>query len=239
MIGTYGSARRQSVLINAQPIRLDIEQPDHPRWFSTFRWFWDYAGGMMTDWGVHLLDIVQAGVRRRAKPKIVTASGGKWYLTDNRETPDTLKVTYEYPSGWIATYENRNNNGQSLFKKSYGILLFGTNGTMFIDRSEFFILPEMKVETSDEAAEKVKIPLMPESSMKSVSSGNLNHWQNFISCIKSREKPISDIEVCHKSTTTCLLGNVALLLGRAPGVRCRKTNAGKSQAAEMADSRIS
>ena len=67
----------------------------------------------MTDWGVHLLDIVQAAFNEE-QPKYVTASGGKWYLTDNRETPDTLKVTYEYPSGWIATYENRNNNGQSI-----------------------------------------------------------------------------------------------------------------------------
>jgi predicted dehydrogenase len=197
---------------NANRFGYDIERPDYPRWFSNFRWFWDYAGGMMTDWGVHLLDIVQAGFDEE-QPKIVTATGGKWYLKDNRETPDTLKVTYEYPSGWMATYENRNNNGQSLFNKSYGILLFGTNGTMFIDRSEYFILPEMKVESADEAAEKTKTPLMQESSMKSVSSGNFNHWKNFISCIKSREKPISDIEVCYKSTATCLLGNVALRSG--------------------------
>jgi predicted dehydrogenase len=197
---------------NANRFGYDVERPDHPRWFSNFRWFWDYAGGMMTDWGVHLLDIVQAGFDEE-QPKIITASGGKWYLKDNRETPDTLKVTYEYPSGWIATYENRNNNGQSMFKKPYGILLFGTNGTMFIDRSEYFILPEMKVGTPEEAEAKTHIPLMQESSMKSVSSGNFNHWQNFISCIKTRENPISDVEICYKSTATCLLGNVALRTG--------------------------
>ena len=197
---------------NANRFGYDIEQPDHPRWFSNFRWFWDYAGGMMTDWGVHLLDIVQAGFNEE-QPKVITASGGKWYLTDNRETPDTLKVTYEYPSGFVATYENRNNNAQSLFDKSYGILFYGTNGSLFVDRSEYFALPEMKVEPAEEGGPKTKIPLMQESSMKSVSSGNFNHWRNFVSCIKTREKPISDIEVCHKSTTTCLLGNVALRSG--------------------------
>jgi hypothetical protein len=54
---------------------------------------------------------------------------------------------------------------------------------------------------------------MQESSMKRVSSGNLNHWKNFISCIKTRENPISDVEICYKSTATCLLGNVALRTG--------------------------
>ncbi|MFZ0592513.1 MAG: Gfo/Idh/MocA family oxidoreductase, partial [Bryobacteraceae bacterium] len=194
---------------NANRFGYDIEHPAHPRWFSNFRWFWDYAGGMMTDWGVHLLDIVQGGMNEE-QPKYISASGGKWYLNDNRETPDTLKVAYEYQSGWIATYENRNNNGQSMFNKGYGILFFGTNGTMFVDRSEYFILPEMKV---SEENRTTQTPLMAESSMQSVSSGNFNHWKNFVSCIKTRERPVSDIEVCYKSTATCLLGNVALRTG--------------------------
>jgi predicted dehydrogenase len=196
---------------NANRFGYDVEQPEHPRWFSNFRWFWDYAGGMMTDWGVHLLDIVQGGMNEE-QPKYISASGGKWYLTDNRETPDTLKVTYEYESGWIATYENRNNNGQSMFKKPYGILFYGTNGTLFADRSEYFILPEMKADEPG-SSKAAKVPLMQATSMRSVSSGNFNHWKNFVSCIKSREKPASDIEVCYKSTATCLLGNVALRSG--------------------------
>ena len=51
---------------------------------------------------------------------------------------------------------------------------------------------------------------MEEAEEKSVDSGNLNHRANFLQCIRTREKPISDIEVCQRSTTTCLLGNVAL-----------------------------
>jgi predicted dehydrogenase len=196
---------------NANRFGYDVERPEHPRWFSNFRWFWDYAGGMMTDWGVHLLDIVQGGMNEE-QPQYISATGGKWYLTDNRETPDTLKVTYEYESGWIATYENRNNNGQSMFKKPYGILFYGTNGTLFADRSEYFILPEMKAEKPDSAKEP-NVPLMQATSMRSTSSGNFNHWKNFVACIKSREKPASDIEICYKSTATCLLGNVALRSG--------------------------
>ncbi len=86
-----------------------------PKAFSHFRWFWDYAGGMMTDWGVHLLDIVQMAFNEQM-PKAVTALGGKFWLTDNRETPDTLVVSYEY-ANFLATYENRNSSSESMFGK--------------------------------------------------------------------------------------------------------------------------
>ena len=77
----------------------------HPERFSSFRWFWHYAGGMMTDWGVHLLDIVQWAMNVEG-PSGISAQGGKLYLQDNRETPDTLQVTYQYP-GFVCVYENR------------------------------------------------------------------------------------------------------------------------------------
>ena len=122
--------------------------------------------------------------------------GGKLWVKDNRETPDTLQVTYEYP-GFIAVYENRSSNSQSMFEKGGGILFHGTKATMFVDRSGFKIVPERgsDVEPMEE---------------KSESGGNVRHWANFLECVRTREKPISDIEICQRSTTTCLLGNVAL-----------------------------
>jgi len=175
------------------PNRFGVDPKDH--YFSTFRWFWDYAGGMMTDWGVHWLDIVQWAFDE-GMPTGVSGFGEKFYLKDNRETPDTLQVTYEYP-GFLAVYENRECNAQSMFDKSGGILFHGTKGTMYLDRSGYKIVPE---KGSD---------LQP-SEMKSTSGGNLEHWANFLDCVKTREKPTSDIEKCQHSTTTCLLGNVAL-----------------------------
>jgi predicted dehydrogenase len=166
------------------------------KWFSHFRWFWDYAGGMMTDWGVHWLDIVQLAFNEEM-PTTITALGGKYWLKDNRETPDTLEVVYEYPSGMIATYENRNSNAQSMFQKGGGILFHGTKATLFVDRSEYRIVPERG---SD----------LEPATVKASSSGNKEHWANFLQCIRTREKPTSDIEKCQRSTTTCLLGNVAL-----------------------------
>jgi predicted dehydrogenase len=166
------------------------------RYFSRFRWFWDYAGGMMTDWGVHWLDIVQWAFNEEM-PTAVTALGSKYRLHDNRETPDTLHVAYEYPSGLIATYENRTGNGQSMFNKGGGILFHGDQATLFVDRSEYRLVPERGVEMEPEQ-------------VKSTGGGNREHWANFLECMRTREKPISDVEHCQHSTTTCLLGNIAL-----------------------------
>jgi len=166
-----------------------------PKAFSHFRWFWDYAGGMMTDWGVHLLDIVQMAFDE-VMPLSITALGNRFWLTDNRDTPDTLAVTYEYP-GFLATYENRNSNANSMFGRGYGILFHGTNGTLFVDRSMYQLVPE-------------KGSSLTEVEEKSSNNANMAHWANFLDCIKTRKNPASDIENCQRSSTTCLLGNVAL-----------------------------
>ena len=165
-----------------------------PNNFSFFRYFWDYAGGMMTDWGVHWLDIVQMAFEE-AMPHTITSIGDKLWLTDNRETPDTLQVTYEYP-GFIATYEDRSNNAQSMFNKDGGILFHGSEATLYVDRESYIVVPEGRGGSRKE--------------VKSTSSGNLNHWANFLECVRTRERPASDIEKCFRSTSTCLLGNVAL-----------------------------
>jgi predicted dehydrogenase len=167
-----------------------------PKAYSHFRWFWDYAGGMMTDWGIHLLDIVQMAFQE-IEPTSIAGLGGKFYLQDNRETPDTLQVTYEYPNGMIATYENRETNAQSMFKHGYGILFHGTEGTLFVDRAGYQLVPEK--DSSLEAMEAQRS-----------NDALLDHWQNFIECIKTRKRPASDIEIGHHSTTTAILGNVSL-----------------------------
>src|SRR5471032_2566102 len=63
--------------------------------FPTFRYFWDYAGGAMTDWGVHLIDPLHQCLGE-PMPVAVSALGGKFYVEDNTETPDSMEATFQY-----------------------------------------------------------------------------------------------------------------------------------------------
>jgi predicted dehydrogenase len=173
-----------------------------PRW-STFRYFWDYAGGYMTDWGVHLIDIVHWAMQVEG-PSVIASMGGRYYIQDNADTPDTLQVTYEYENpNFVCVYENRWDNGNSMYGKGYGIEFHGTDGTLFVDRSGFEVFPEMRRRGKEEVARTASMQ------MKSVNNSHSDHVRNFLDCMKTRKRPISDIEIGHRSTSACLLGNVA------------------------------
>jgi predicted dehydrogenase len=164
--------------------------------FPYFRYFWDYAGGMMTDWGVHLIDPIHSAMGE-PMPKSVSALGGKWYVTDNRDTPDTLTVNYEYPGDFILTFESLTATSQSPHPASNaGTLYCGTRGQMFVSRRGIQVTPE---NGSDLEAQEIK----PTNNM------NMAHWANFIDCIRTRQKPTSDIETCFRSTAACQLANIS------------------------------
>ena len=173
-----------------------------PKAFSHFRWFWDYAGGMMTDWGVHVLDIAQMGMSEKM-PKSVNSFGGKLWFKDNRETADTIMATYDY-GNFVASYEHRSANANSMFGKGYGTMFHGSKATLFVDRSLYHVYPE-------------KGGGIEEIEVKSSNNSNVAHWANFLDCVKSRQKPISDIEICYKSSVTCLLANISLRSGKRVG----------------------
>ncbi len=174
----------------------------NPRRYSDFRWFWDYAGGMMTDWGVHLLDIVLWAMDEPG-PTAVSAMGEKYVIQDNRETPDTILATYEFPE-FACTYENRITNGQSMFDQNYGIAFHGTKGTLFVDRRRWEILPETeRVETGTRNR-------MPAASGEAGNNSTDGHWDDFVTAMRDRSKPVADILEGHRSTVTALLGNISM-----------------------------
>jgi predicted dehydrogenase len=177
-----------------------------PDVWSYFRWFWDYAGGMMTDWGVHLIDIVHWAMDVDA-PLSVSAVGGKFALSDNRETPDTLVAVYRYPK-FTLSYENRVCNAQLMNGKAYGIEFYGTDATLFVDRAGFEIRPESRREG------EVVTPRTTALSEASVPFGEFpSHPRNFIDCVKARRMPICDIETGHRSSSAAILGNLAYRSG--------------------------
>jgi predicted dehydrogenase len=182
------------------------------RWAS-FRYFWDYAGGHMTDWGAHLLDIVQWAMKVDG-PRAVSAAGGKFCLKDNRETPDTQQVTYEYPD-FVCTFEARHGNANSMYGKDYGIQFHGTDATLYVNRSGFQVYPEKRKGVAIGSTSGAWSGLKPDVDrtasvqMDVANDPHLDHVRNFLDCMKSRQRPISDVEIGHQVTAACHLGNVA------------------------------
>ena len=186
------------------------------RFHLLFRWFFDYAGGMMSDWGVHLNDIVIWALNAKG-PKSVCTTGGIFTTDDERDTPDTMQVVYEFP-GCTLTYSMRKGNGLKYNGHEYGILFCGTDGSLMLDRSGFEVIPDkvvlpygIKLVHGDRPIRKIE--LKSESVTKGVD-GQDAHVRNFLDCMKSRALPTCDIEIAHRSTNTCHLGNISYKLGR-------------------------
>ena len=90
-----------------------------------------------------------------------------------------------------------------MYGKGYGIEFHGTEGTLFVDRSGFQIFPEKK-----KVGDKY-FDLTESAEMKDLPNSHVNHAANFLECVKSRKHPISEVETGHRSTSTCLLANIA------------------------------
>ena len=146
------------------------------RFHYEFRWFWDYAGGLMCDWGVHLIDIVLWGMGV-GEPNSVSSVGGKRLIpTDPRETPDYLNVTYDF-GHFSNTWEHYMGTTAGQYGgKGHGIAFIGTNGTLVVNRSGWEVIPEKDKE----------VPRMQAVAWRPKSDDGMNlHAQNFIEVVKS------------------------------------------------------
>ncbi len=177
-----------------QPLEVKPDEPvpagvDYTRWLGpapthsfnpnrfhfTFRWFWDYAGGLMTDWGVHLLDYALIGMKV-ANPKSIVIVGGKFAKPDSAdETPDTLMAMYEF-EGFNIIWDHAVGIGNGNYGKDHGIAFIGNNGTLVLNRNGWEVLEEKK------NPGKVSMAWQ-----KSVDNGLDKHMVNFVDVIKSRK----------------------------------------------------
>jgi predicted dehydrogenase len=173
------------------------------RFHFTFRWFWDYAGGLMTDWGVHLLDYALLGMNATV-PKTISAMGGNFADPNSpQETPDTLSAMYQFDK-FNLVWDHALGIENGLFKREHGIAYIGDNGTLELDRSGWEVIEEGR------SPNKVMVE------RRKVSDNGLDkHMENFVSVIRSRkmEDLRCPIESASHVAIVSQMGNIAFRSG--------------------------
>lgn len=173
------------------------QRPFNPnRFHFNFRWFWDYAGGLMTDWGVHLLN-VGLWAMGMEQPKSVYSSGGKRVVDDNSETPDTQVAVYDFPS-YTLIWEHQMKGGVGIGGRPHGLSFSGSEGTLILDDRGFEAVPEPKLKGFEPVQRSAGVDARPA------------HVRNFLDCMATREQPVENLDVGQFVSTVAHLGNLAL-----------------------------
>jgi predicted dehydrogenase len=188
------------------------------RTFYRFRWFWDYSGGQLTNFGVHYVDAIHWGLGVDA-PLSVTALGGRLAIQDNREIPDTLEVVWMYPNNTLVTFTQINANSHAAGLNRGEIEFRGTKGTLYLQSNGYEVVPDnispneffarSPLDRSMDRWNKGAAPQL-EPKKGTGDADTKHHARNFLDCVKSRAKTNCDIETGHRSTSAPLIGNIAL-----------------------------
>lgn len=170
------------------------------RFHGSWRMFWDYGGGLLSDWGVHLLDMALWAKDVKDAPLAVSAAGGTWAFPDHaHETFDTMSVNYQMKDFTIS-WEHTAGTQSGPFDRPYGLAFIGNDATLVIDRSGWELLPETK-------DGQYKVPAMPKQGAR---DSHLDHVKNFFECIKTRKDPACPVENGRLVALYAHMGNIAL-----------------------------
>jgi predicted dehydrogenase len=174
------------------------------RFHFNFRWFWDYAGGLMTDWGVHLLDYGLLGMKADV-PKSISALGGRFAYPDlYEETPDTLTSLYEFDK-FNLVWDHAMGIDNGSYNRDHGIAYIGNNGTLVLNRGGWEVISERQ------SQQKVEKPLQ-----RSSDNGLQKHMQNFFSVVRNgnMQELNAPIEAGAHVANVAQMGNIAFRSGK-------------------------
>ena len=188
------------------------------RAFYRFRWFYDYSGGQLTNFGVHYIDLIQAALGQQA-PLSVTAIGGKFANYDNREVPDTLEVLWHYPGDTLVTFSQYNSTSAPAAARGCEIEFRGTKGTLYVHSTGYDVVPEAI--TPNEFAARTPVDRTKERGWRTGSKTMIEpvsvkghqetsfHARDFLDCVRSRKPCHCDPETGHRSTSATQIANIA------------------------------
>lgn len=201
VIGRGPVRTRAQAKNEAKPAELDWEMwqgpaPARPyereRCHYEFRWFYDYSGGKLTDWGAHHHDIVQWALGMERSGPVEVVGAGTFPADNIFETAVDFDVNYTYAGGVRVHTTGAGENG---------IRFFGSDGELFVSRSRIAATNPEILDIERDALD-IKLEVSP------------GHHRNWLDCIRSRKQPISNAEDGHRSATMCHLGNLAIRLRR-------------------------
>lgn len=173
----------------------------------TFRYWWDYSGGTMTDWGAHHNDIALWGLGlERSGPVSISGKPDVEMIPDGFTAASEYAITYKYANGVVHNCRSTTANGWNgiVFDpkgQQNGVKFIGTDGSIWVNRKEIVASdPELFVEPLSTSAERLQV--------------SNDHMGNFFDCVQSRKQPICNAEIGHRSVSVCHLGVIAMRLGR-------------------------
>ncbi len=187
-----------------------------------FRWFQDYSGGKLTDWGAHHNDIAQWGIGADGSgPVKVKALKAKYWDDGPHDVPGEFDVLYTYgPEHGNVELLCTSGNDDEILGGENGIRFRGTDGWVWVNRGRIEMQVGGKIYASDKKSKTKDQPIedifkaFPEDQLKVKLEKSTEHHANWLECIKTRRRPITEVEVGHRSCTVCHLGNIACRLGR-------------------------
>ncbi len=166
--------------------------------FFRFRKYWDYSGGIATDLFYHVVAPLNICWGEPQFPQKVMASGGIYTFKDGREVPDTFHLVAEFPKGHSLVLSSSIANGQHIPG-----LIRGHEGTiMIVPGGQFESRVKHITVTPERIAKKVFVEKYGKEEMIIETEQRENHMENFLRCVKTRERPVLDALTAYKAMTT-------------------------------------
>lgn len=194
-----------------------------------WRYYWDYGGGLVTDWGVHLVDTALWFMDAQRKAPKLTSGVGQFV---NVQTPDPERPFNAFTATWqydnfVMTFSNAVVGNPDF--PFHGTVFIGPRGSLIVNRTGHMLRPPERglgggrgrgaapggvapATPPPAPLEARTVPAGPELEM--VVTATTLHVKNFLDCVKSRQQPVSDVEVGFYATLPCVLAIRAMREGR-------------------------